>query len=245
MNRPIPWSALGSLAILMVVLASPAGAANAPGSAALNLLKPLLLSKTTDLDFGSMFVPATGTGTVKVDPNGAATVYTGIAPAGASGTSRAVFTGSATRLSLVFIQLPAGSVTLTRVGSLTDTIAASNFTIDGAGVLRLVGTTAYTIGVGATLSVPSTTVQGSYVGSFTITANYSKPRLFASSGHTPGTADQSEWLSDGVNPRFTKLTRLSQPRRQAPQAWVRYPVNAALAAFVQQILPSRRLFSTA
>ena len=164
-------TACGLFAALSLGIASPASAANAPASATVNLYKPLLLAKTTDMDFGSMFPPASGTGTIKLDPNGGATIYTGIAAAGASPTTRAVFTGQATRLSLVFLQYPAGSITLTRVGG-SDTLTASNFTIDSAGVLRFVGTASYTIGVGATLAVPSTAVGGTYVGSFTLTANY-------------------------------------------------------------------------
>ena len=158
-------------AALLLAMASCANAATAPGSAALNLLKPVLLAKTTDLDFGSMFPPAIGIGTVKIDPNGGGPVYVGASPAGSKPTTRAVFTGNATRLSLVFIQVPVGSITLTRVGG-SDTILATNFTIDSAGPLRIVGTAPYTIGVGATLSVPSTAVEGSYVGTFTITADY-------------------------------------------------------------------------
>ena len=154
-----------------LAIAAPATAATAPGSANLNLYKPLLLAKTVDLDFGAMFPPATGTGTIRIDANGGAAVYTGLTAAGAQATSRAIFTGSATRLSLVFLQYPAGSVTLTRVGG-TETLTASNFTIDSGGVLRIVGTTPYTIGIGATLSVPSTAVDGSYLGTFTVTANY-------------------------------------------------------------------------
>lgn len=173
MIRPAPCSASGLFAAaLLLGIPSPASAANAPGSATVNLYKPLLLAKTTDMDFGSMFPPASGTGTIKLDPNGGATVYTGIAAAGTSPTTRAVFTGQATRLSLVFLQLPAGSITLTRVGNPGDTLTANNFTIDSAGALRIVGTASYTIGVGATLSVPSTAVGGTYVGSFTLTANY-------------------------------------------------------------------------
>ena len=158
-------------AALSLVSASPGGAATATGTANLNLYKPLLLAKTTDMEFGALFPPATGTGTIKLDPNGGATVYTGVTAAGATPTSRAVFTGTATRLSLVFLQYPAGSITLTRVGG-TETLTASNFTIDSAGVLRIVGTAPYTIGIGATLSVPSTAVEGSYLGTFTLTANY-------------------------------------------------------------------------
>ena len=158
-------------AALSLAIASPASAATAPGTANLNLYKPLLLAKTTDMDFGALFPPAAGTGTIKLDPNGGATVYTGATAVGATPTSRAVFTGTATRLSLVFLQYPAGSITLTRVGG-TETLTASNFTIDSAGVLRIVGTAPYTIGIGATLSVPSTAVEGSYLGTFTLTANY-------------------------------------------------------------------------
>ena len=173
MIRPAPCSAYGLLAAaLLLGVASPVAAANAPGSATVNLYKPLLLAKTTDMDFGSMFPPASGTGTIKLDPNGGATIYTGIAAAGASPTTRAVFTGQATRLSLVFITISAATVTLTRVGNPSDTLTANNFTIDSAGVLRIVGTASYTIGVGATLAVPPTAVGGTYVGSFTLTANY-------------------------------------------------------------------------
>lgn len=172
MIRVPSCTAFGVLAAaLSLGLASPASAATAPGSANLNLFKPLLLAKTTDMDFGSLFPPATGTGTIKLDPNGGATVYVGATAAGASPTSRAVFTSTATRLSLVFLQYPAGSITLTRVGG-AETLTASNFTIDSAGVLRIVGTAPYTIGIGATLSVPSTAVGGSYLGTFTVTANY-------------------------------------------------------------------------
>ena len=172
MIRRLSCTAYGVLAAaLSLVVASPASAATAPGSANLNLYKPLLLAKTTDLDFGALFPPATGTGTVKIDPNGGATVYIGATAAGATPTSRAVFTGTATRLSLVFLQYPAGSVTLTRIGG-TETLTASNFTIDSAGVLRIVGSAPYTIGIGATLSVPSTAVDGSYLATFTVTANY-------------------------------------------------------------------------
>ena len=158
-------------AALSLGIASPASAASAPGSATISLYKPLLLAKTTDMDFGTMFPPASGTGTVKLDPNGGATVYTGVTPAGASPTTRAVFTGQATRLSLVFITISSATVTLTRVGG-SETLTADNFTIDSAGTLRIVGTTAYTIGIGATLTVPSTAVGGTYSGTFTLTANY-------------------------------------------------------------------------
>ncbi|WP_309602278.1 DUF4402 domain-containing protein [Sphingomonas sp.] len=172
MFQRLPCTAFGVLAAaLLLAIATPAIAATAPGSANLNLFKPLQLAKTTDMDFGSSFPPATGTGTIRLDPNGGATVYAGATAAGAAPTSRAVFTGTATRLSLVFLQYPAGSVTLTRVGG-TETLIASNFTIDSAGVLRIVGTTPYAIGIGATLSVPSTAVDGSYLGTFTVTANY-------------------------------------------------------------------------
>ena len=171
MIRSYSCSAYAVLAAAMLTIAVPATAATAPGSATVALYKPILLAKITDMDFGALFPPATGTGTVKLDANGGATVYTGAAAAGASPTSRAVFSGQATRLSLVFIQYPAGSVTLTRVGG-TETLTANAFTIDSAGILRIVGTTAYTIGIGATLSVPSTAVGGTYVGTFTITADY-------------------------------------------------------------------------
>ena len=172
MAQPVPCSAYWLLAAaLLLGPGAPASAAAAPGLATVSLFKPLLLAKTTDMNFGSLFPPATGIGTIKLDPNGGATVYAGATAAGASPTSRAVFTGQATRLSLVFISISAGTVTLTRAGG-TETLLANDFTIDNAGALRIVGNTSYTIGIGATLSVPSTAAGGTYVGTFTLTADY-------------------------------------------------------------------------
>ncbi len=159
-------------AMLALAFASPARAADTNGSAAVDILAPLGLLKQSDLDFAALMPPATGTGTVRINANSGAATYTGgVIAAGSQPTARASFTGVASRLSLVLINVPGGNVILTRAGG-TETLTASNFTLDSAGFIRLVGTTPFTIGVGATLTIPSTTAEGTYVGSFTITANY-------------------------------------------------------------------------
>jgi hypothetical protein len=156
----------------VLALPTSASAADAIGTGAVDILMPLGLIKQSDLEFSSVIAPAAGTGTVRINPNTGAPVYGGGLTAGSvQPTSRASFTGVAARLSLVLITVPSGNVTLTRVGG-TQTLTASNFTLDSAGFIRLVGTTPFTIGVGATLAVPSTAVEGSYVGIFNITANY-------------------------------------------------------------------------
>lgn len=149
------------------LVAAPARAAT-PTEASAILISPLSLLRTADMDFATITVSANGTATI--DPvTGALTTTGGVARVAGS-VSRAEFVGNAARPALVWIQIPTGTAQLVRQGG-TERLTISNFTLDRF-PLQLVGRAPFNFGVGARLTVPATTVEGLYSGSFAVTINY-------------------------------------------------------------------------
>jgi len=132
--------------------------------------RALSVTKTADLSFGLVGPPASGSGTVAIAAsNGARTAGGGNAPRLVPGLSpgRAQFTIAGQRSSSVSIDLPA-SISLT---SGSDSLAVSlQPTASGSVSLSSGGT--YSIGVGGTLTVPSSAAAGDYTGSFAVTVAY-------------------------------------------------------------------------
>ena len=69
------------------------------------------------------------------------------------------------------IKLPNQPVTLTRVGG-SETMSLSSFTLDGPSKRVMAKRASFQFHVGATLSVAAGQVEGSYEGSFDVTAQY-------------------------------------------------------------------------
>ena len=163
----------GGAALLLgaALFVAPAAAATTPIEANATLISPLSLLNIADLDFATLQVAAFGTATINPQ-TGILTTTGGVTPAGGT-TSRAIFTGAAARTALIWIQIPTGTRQLVRQGG-TEVLALNNFTLDPSpfGPLRLVGTTPFTFGVGATLTVPGNAVEGLYSGTFPVTINY-------------------------------------------------------------------------
>lgn len=140
-------------------------------AAATALVQAQSISNTTALSFGA-FTAGSG-GTVKVDSAGLRT-KTGMVMLVNQGGSASVaqFTVSGTSNATYSITLPAdGSVVLTDGGS--NTMTLNLFTsnpLPGSGLLSAGGT--QLVSIGATLTVGSSQVPGSYTGSFNITVNY-------------------------------------------------------------------------
>jgi len=158
-----------ALAALPLVASAAIGApAAAPSKATVDLLSPLTLQKLQDLDFGT--ISAATAGTAVLDPvTNSITTTGGVLAAGAPHAAQ--FRGAATKNSVVNIKLPKQPVTLTRVGG-TETLTASNFTLDGPTKKQMAQATTFDIRVGATLTVPALPVPGHYVGTFDVTAQY-------------------------------------------------------------------------
>jgi Mat/Ecp fimbriae major subunit len=141
--------------------ATAANAATADANATAVILAPVTVTKTADLDFGTIAVGTSGA-TVAVSTAGARTCGTGLVCSGA--TSAAAFTVSGVTGQTVSVSLP-GSVSLTsgaNTMSATLTSSAASIVLDG--------TDAFT--VGGTLTVSGTQAAGNYSGLFTATVNY-------------------------------------------------------------------------
>jgi hypothetical protein len=93
-----------------------------------------------------------------------------VAPVGSVAT-RALFTATGSRNSVVLIRVPNNPVTLTRVGG-TETMIVSNWTLDGAKNRRMPLGSGFDFGVGATVTVNAGQAEGTYLGTFEVTVQY-------------------------------------------------------------------------
>lgn len=127
----------------------------------------------SNLNFGSVFRPASGNGTVIINATtGVRTTGGGTPPAVAplplSGRTQVTITGEPnTRFALSYS--PTGNFTMTSgANSLTVTVSKTN----NAGNITLNGTGTQIIGVGGTITVTSTTPRGQYSGNLIISVLY-------------------------------------------------------------------------
>ena len=164
----------GLLALLSAMLATGvAGAAplsvqtNPTGTAV--LMKPLTLTRVRDMNFG--LVGTTGAGTMTINPfTGAISVTGGVSSLGGT-IQTARFAGNTPSSAVVNIKVPNNNVTLTRVGG-TETLIASNFTLDGQAKRTLAQAGVFQFDVGATINVAAGQAEGLYTGTFNVTIQY-------------------------------------------------------------------------
>jgi len=141
--------------------------ASAKGSA--TVLHPLTLVNNQDMDFGILAVTTGGTAVLDpstgiVSPSGGVTVLRGTSTA-------ALFTGAASGGSVVNIKLSNQSVNLTRIGG-TEKIVLSSLTLDGPSKRTMAKASSFQFHVGGTLTIPAGQAEGSYTGTFSVTAQY-------------------------------------------------------------------------
>ena len=140
---------------------------NATGRAI--VLRPLTLLKVEDLDFGWLTVTAAGTAILN-PVNGTISTTGGVLAAGGDPLP-ALFAGAASRNTPIKIRIPNRPTTLTRAGG-TETMTASNWTLDGPADRRVGPSRAFDFRVGATLAVAANQADGLYVGEFTVEVQY-------------------------------------------------------------------------
>jgi hypothetical protein len=170
MTGPFSFRSLVAAALLASAWKPLAAAPkSASSSSTATLLRPLTLVKGQDMDFGILAV--TTAGTAVIDPvTNTESVTGGVTKLGGTPTS-ALFTGAASGGSVVNIKFPSNSVTLTRVGG-TETMTLSNFTLDGPSKRTMAKSASFQFRVGGTLNIAAGQVEGSYVGTFSVTAQY-------------------------------------------------------------------------
>jgi hypothetical protein len=138
------------------------------------ILQPLTLTKDTDLAFGSIMRPSSGSNTVTINQTTGARTLGG-AGNGAlvtSTTSRATYTVNGEGGQTFSISVP-GTFNMTRVsGSETLTVTLTTTAASGtlSGSLGSAGSA--TFGVGGAFPLDNTTVAGSYTGTFNAVVAY-------------------------------------------------------------------------
>jgi hypothetical protein len=152
--------------------ASATQSTNATGT----IFQPILLAKNSDLSFGTVVRPASGTGTVTI---AAADGTRGITGAGAllntgpnAAAGRAAYTVTGEGGQSFSITVPA-SFGMTRTGgaeTILVTLTPTATTGLLSGVLGATGTMAF--GVGGSIPISNTTASGAYTGSFNVVVAY-------------------------------------------------------------------------
>jgi hypothetical protein len=136
------------------------------------IVQAITLTKTTDLAFGTVVKPATGANSVLIDATTGARTLTGAGTAAltTSTTSRAAFSVGGEGAQTFSITVPATFNMTSGANSLTVTLTTSAATGTLSGALGAAGTA--TFGVGGSFPIATTTVSGSYTGTFTTTVTY-------------------------------------------------------------------------
>jgi hypothetical protein len=150
----------------------PAAASSGPnGGFRAQVFRSLAIAKTSDLVFGSVVKPAAGSGTVAIDAaTGARAVTGGVVGVANPTPTRAVFNVTGEGGQAISVSVPAS---FQMTGPQPITVTTTN-SAAGAPVLSgaLGSPGSYSFGVGGSAPITSTTPDGSYSGSFTVTVAY-------------------------------------------------------------------------
>lgn len=138
------------------------------------IIQPITLTKNTDLAFGKVARPSSGSNTVSVNETSGSRTTTGGGNAAliASTASRATYSVAGEGGQTFSISVPA-SFDMTRSGgseTLTVTLAGTATSGTLSGSLGSAGAASF--GVGGSFPVASTTATGAYTGSFDVTVAY-------------------------------------------------------------------------
>ncbi|MCR5875190.1 DUF4402 domain-containing protein [Phenylobacterium sp. J426] len=172
--RLVPFTAAVALSLAAApALAQTSSSTSVTGT--MNVTQPLQLSKTTDLTFGTIMRPSSGSGNVIIDATTGVRTVTGNATGvtgGANATpTRAAFTVTGEGNMNITVTVP-GSMTMTR-GGLDPITVSLNSTMGGGQLSGPSGSTGTaSFGVGGQLSLSSSTPTGAYSGTFNVTVAY-------------------------------------------------------------------------
>lgn len=161
------FTRMAVLAAAATIAATPAAAQNAASAdATLRVTKPLILTRDTHLDFGTVVV--WGDGTVTMDQSGSVTCTAATLTCDTTGTTAATFSIQGTNNRDVDIDVPA-SITLTNGSDnltlVTDFPATRTLNSSGVG-----NTTSF--GIGGSVALAEATPAGTYTGTLNVTVSY-------------------------------------------------------------------------
>lgn len=169
------------LSIVAAIVAAAGGSATAYAQASASqsttgtatIIRPITLAKTSDIAFGRIVRPSTGTSTVTINPTtGARSISGGDGVLLSSTVSRAAYSVGGEGGQTYSITVPANFAMTRSGGSDTVTVnlvgTATSDTLSGS--LGADGTN--TFGVGGSFDVSNSTSTGAYSGTFTVTVQY-------------------------------------------------------------------------
>ena len=174
MKKYLVATALG-LGLLSVTPALAQSSASASATGSTTIIQPVTVTKTSDLIFGRVVRPASGSDTISITNASDAVTATGgtafpIATTGVT-TSRAKFTVAGEGAQTVSVTVPA---TFSMTG--TGTAIVVTLSGDKTGSQALGGTlgtsSSIVVNVGGSFALASTQATGAYSGSFTVSAAY-------------------------------------------------------------------------
>ena len=172
--RRLLWlsAATATLAIAAPAMAQTSATQSTTSSA--TVIAPISLAKNSDLAFGTVVKPTSGSNSVLVNAGSGSRTLTGAGDAAlvTSTTSRAAYTVSGEGGQTFSITAPA-SFDMTRSGGsevLTVTVTKTGTSGTLSGSIGSAGTAS--VGVGGSFGVSSSTVSGAYSGTFDVTTAY-------------------------------------------------------------------------
>jgi hypothetical protein len=174
--------ALAATAAFATPAAAQQATATANATAKGVVLLPLTLTKTTDLDFGTVIADPTLPGDVTIDADSGGRSITGaVVGVPTYPGDRALFQGAGSANQDVILSLSAPSVltsggntlSVTSMGFDTGATSAVNATSGKLETTRTIDSTgAFEIGVGGVFHINAAQPNGLYTGAFTVTADY-------------------------------------------------------------------------
>lgn len=146
-------------------IATPAAAATITAATAVSVIKPVVLAKIQDLDFGTLtFSAFTGSRTIALSRAGAVTCATNIVCSGAPKAARFNVQGTNNKVVLITVT----------GGNLSNGVDSIVFTPDVQSSVTLTssGVPGDNFDVGGSISVSSSLVGGTYTGTMNVTTDY-------------------------------------------------------------------------
>jgi hypothetical protein len=166
-------AAVAAGALMLAGSAAAQSSANETITGTMTLFQPIVVTKTSDLSFGTLIRPQTGRGEATIDPASGNLAVTGaVGTISASSHSRAIFvvTGEG---GLNFSVTTPSSFSMTQNGGQDPIEVTLTPTITGGALSGVSGAEgSATVGVGGQIQIDSATPSGAYAGSFTVTVAY-------------------------------------------------------------------------
>jgi len=141
------------------------GTATTNASSHAQIISPITILKTQDMEFGNLAVSAS-LGTAVIDNADGLSVTGGVSKVGVTASKSAAFTVTGQASTAYSVTLPPSTITLTGPSG---TMILWNFTSNCGG---LIGAGTDSFKVGATLNVAGSQDVGNYTGTFPVIVNY-------------------------------------------------------------------------